>query len=236
MNIYSTLLDNTPCTADANECTKDVCVAGVCNTPELNGTTCGDGNECLINQCAAGDCNTAPVTNGTACTDDGNECTADVCQNGTCGTNEADGTVCGDSNECLVNECAAGNCNTDALTDGTACTDDGDECTTDTCISGSCTHTELCPDDGLSCTLESCANNSCSSTLASDTCLIEGVCFNGNDEDPAAVCQFCIPDTSTSAWTSWAGESTADGNCDDGIDNDCDELADELDPDCVQVP
>jgi hypothetical protein len=205
INTFTPVVDSTPCTDDGNECTQDVCISGVCNTLKADGTTCGDGNPCLVNECASGSCDASPLPDSTACTDDGNECTNNVCLTGECNTPKADGT---------------------------ACTDDGDECTSDSCNSGICTHTELCPDDGLSCTQESCTGTSCESTIAANTCLIGGECYSNGDEDPGPICQYCVAATANTVWTNWAGESSTDGNCDDGIDNDCDGLADTVDPDC----
>ena len=256
--------NNTPCTDDGNECTSDVCLAGACNTLLANGTVCGDGNECLVNECQSGACNTAPKSDNTPCTDDGNECTNDVCLSGACNTPLADGAACGDGNECLVNACQAGACDVSSIADGTPCTDDGNECTSDICVSGQCEnpvvsdgtactddgddctadicsngicdHPAKCVDDGFSCTLESCASGVCTTVIAPDTCFIDDACYASGQEDPGAACRYCVPTSSDSDWTAWADESDALGNCNDGIDNDCDGLTDDADSECVQAP
>src|SRR5262249_36502084 len=69
--------DGTACTSDGNDCSRDVCAAGVCTHPnEPNGTTCNDGNACTTNDtCTLGRCIGGPPPN----CNDGNPCTTDSC-------------------------------------------------------------------------------------------------------------------------------------------------------------
>ncbi len=119
------------CTADANECTQDQCVAGTCSHPAVsNGTLCND---------------------GTACT------RSDTCQGGAC--TGADPVVCTAKDVCHVaGSCdpATGTCSDPAKPDASPCTDDGNACTIDACTAGVCTHgsvaTGMACDDGDKCT------------------------------------------------------------------------------------
>ena len=71
--------------------------------------------------------------------------------------------------------------------DGVSCADDGQSCTTDTCASGSCVH----PHDS-----------------GSNTCLINGTCYNPGQLRPTNPCQVCDPGRNRSGWSAVV--------CDDG--------------------
>ncbi|UCC30747.1 MAG: hypothetical protein JSU86_00420, partial [Phycisphaerales bacterium] len=81
--------DETECSDDGRECTRDVCAAGICaHPPKLAGTACGDDTD---TQCddpdtcdGAGDCLDNHLPDGTTC-DDEDPCTGnDVCDTGQC--------------------------------------------------------------------------------------------------------------------------------------------------------
>jgi hypothetical protein len=100
--------------ADANPCTDDDCVGGLCqNTP--NTAACDDGNVCTSNDtCANRTCNGEMVL-GCCLADcecnDGNACTVgDSCQANTCAPGAP--VVCDDGNVCTAEVCepASGSC------------------------------------------------------------------------------------------------------------------------------
>src|SRR4029077_771868 len=93
--------DGSGCTADANECTDDVCAAGACTHPNKGaGATCGSSatSDCdAADSCdGSGACLPNNHANGSGCTADSNECTDDVCSGGTCThPNKGAGATCG---------------------------------------------------------------------------------------------------------------------------------------------
>ena len=79
------------CTADedcddANECTDDACVDGVCeNTDVADDTSCDtDDNSCTQDVCRSGVCEHLDEDDGTTCDDEPNADTEDKCCAGTC--------------------------------------------------------------------------------------------------------------------------------------------------------
>jgi len=167
---------NTQCN-DGNDCTTDLCSAGVCqNAVQPNGTACSDdSNLCTDDVCMAGLC-THPA-NTASCPDDGDSCTDDVCtagvcthpDNGSCGCSSD--SECDDGNVCTGDTCVEGACSNVALNDGDSCTDDGDSCTNDVCVAGVCTH----PDNG------SCGTSPCAGLCSNPTVFtINGSYQSGN--------------------------------------------------------
>ncbi len=72
------------CDLDANLCTPDSCLAGVCTAAAAK--VCNDGLSCTTDGCdkTTGSCTFTPVTDGTSC-DDSNKCTSpDACKAGVC--------------------------------------------------------------------------------------------------------------------------------------------------------
>jgi hypothetical protein len=147
-----------PCTADANQCTDDLC----------------DGS---------GACIHPPYTEATMC-DDGLFCTlTDICVLGKC---EHIGNPCASGQAC-ANTCNedADNCFSPL---GTPCTNDGNVCTDDECDGlGDCSHipNEDPCDDGLFCNgTDTCKDSQCS-VHGEDPCLEGLECNNGtcNDDD-----------------------------------------------------
>ena len=119
------------CPDDGNQCTSDVCGAGVCTHPNRpSGYACGDGSsgDCdAADTCdGSGVCQANHVADGTACTPDTNDCTSDVCGAGVCThPNLTAGTACGSSSsgECdAADTCnGSGVCQANHVADGTAC-------------------------------------------------------------------------------------------------------------------
>ncbi|HUU01216.1 MAG TPA: putative metal-binding motif-containing protein [Myxococcota bacterium] len=213
---------------DAND---DACEA--CS----DNSDCDDGLFCTLDDaCLSGDCQ------GTAnrC-DDGNTCTKDSCseeykrcenvfqpqaeaegvsQPGTCDNNQdddCDGLTDSDDPNC--NNCA----------EDMECTD-GNDCTMDTCSGGDCNNTPLADgvacDDGQYCTV-------------GETCL-GGTCPLGvpRDCDDAVLCTIdaCNEQTDRcdNTWVPRPGEEGLDitDTCENGMDDDCDDLVDSEDTNC----
>jgi len=114
-----------PCAGDGNDCTQDICEAGVCQHPPLaQGAPCG-------NRTPQGTCDRGDVCDGAG------GCTANYAPSG---------TICRPAvGECDVTEyCSGGSadCPTNHFEPpGTACSDDGDPCTDDLCDgAGVCGH------------------------------------------------------------------------------------------------
>ncbi|MDC3962257.1 FG-GAP repeat domain-containing protein [Polyangium jinanense] len=149
---------------DMNECTSDVCTAGVPSNPPLSaGSACGaglvcDGNgmcigcntpadcagmddECKARTCEAGVCGVSftPANTPVAMQASG-DCSAIVCDGSGDTTTIADDTDLppDDADPCKVPSCSAGQPAVADAPDGTTCAD-GDACTqTDTCQAGMC--------------------------------------------------------------------------------------------------
>ncbi|HYC56002.1 MAG TPA: hypothetical protein VEL28_13790 [Candidatus Binatia bacterium] len=165
----------TPCTADGNSCTDDVCNgSGACHNP-ANSSPCDDGLFCNgADTCAGGSCSLHfgdPCPDGVGCTLDACDEGADSCSNtpddGACadslfcnGTETCDAVLdcqagsspCDDGNSCTIDICGepADTCSYDPLPEYAAC-DDGLDCTVDDqCVGGGCAGIEplmsdLCP-------------------------------------------------------------------------------------------
>jgi hypothetical protein len=157
----------TPCTTsaqcdDADACTTDSCVGGVCEHTALN---CDDADACTTDTCAAGPgCQHAAVS-----CDDANACTADTCVPAS-GCAHANNTAsCNDGNACTAPDaCAAGACGgtyapTPGCCTGDAQCNDGLASTIDSCVGGSCQNvlnpvcnTAADCNDGDVCTTDTC--------------------------------------------------------------------------------
>ena len=196
---------SSPCEADANVCTDDICDgAGNCAFDEVNADACDDGNECTsTDTCAGGTC---AGTNNTIACDDGLFCTqTDTCSGGSCigsGDPCSSGGECADScdegaDDCFDsdttpcdsddNVCTDDFCNGAGVctnTNNTEACDDGNGCTSsDTCSGGTCSgtnNTDAC-DDGLFCTdTDTCSGGSC--VGSGDPCSSGGECADSCDE------------------------------------------------------
>jgi len=205
----------TPCDSDNLDCTTDICngsgacthpiqsdkclISGICrNNNQLN-----PANDCQA--CLPGTSQTAwsNLGAGTSCTDDGLTCTTDQCNGSGACTHPIQSDKClisgtcrnnnelNPANDCLA--CLPGTSQTawSNLGAGTSCADDGYTCTNDQCNgSGTCTH-----------------------PIQSDKCLINKICRNNNQLNPANDCQACLPGTSQTAWSN----RTSGSSCDDHI-------------------
>ncbi|MBU0530633.1 MAG: hypothetical protein KKC05_03075, partial [Nanoarchaeota archaeon] len=192
---------------DGNECTdSDICDAsGFCNGIDLTGTPCtADSDICTDDVCSFGACTHIPNT-GNPC-DDGNECTnPDACDMGTCDGSDLTGTPCTpDSIVCTDDICSSGSCIHPPNT-GNSC-NDGVSCTNpDTCDAGVCqgpTDPSLCTDrldcSTIQCTIERCEYSGCVSTPPG---IVLWLPFDGHMDDYSekrnhGYCMYCPGDTS----------------------------------------
>ncbi len=173
--------DGTICTADTNDCTNDVCAAGVCNHPNSPiGTSCGDQTNTVCTNpdtCnGAGVCLDNHAADDTPCSGDGNDCTDDVCAAGSCDHPYMPaGTPCGDqsSGECdAANTCnSLGVCQNNPVANGAPCSDDGNDCTNDVCSNAVCTHPNHPPGTA-------CGDPTDTTCNPADTCNGAGVCMD----------------------------------------------------------
>ncbi len=194
--------DQEVCTDDGNDCTDDVCFAGVCTHPAKGvGTACGDPT---VTECdnpdtcdGAGGCqdNFAPA--GLACGDP----SSSDCDNG---------DVCD----------GQGSCDPNHQPDFTACTDDGVECTRDECGTGICLHPPRTA--GTACGDGS--NTQCDNP---DTCDGTGICL-ANNEGPGVACgdptdtQCDNPDTCDGSGACVVNLEPVGVACGDPTPTDCD--------------
>jgi hypothetical protein len=162
----------TPCTADENDCTDDVCDGlGTCahvpnNNPCNDGIfcngpdTCGDGrcNFHMGDPCAGGcveicdeaaDSCVEPA--GTPCEDDDNPCTEDQCSGGGCVHRLIPGcdlcrndADCEDSNPCTADACGASGCESTTVPGCQTCVADADCDDGDACTLDECDPTGQC--------------------------------------------------------------------------------------------
>jgi len=192
-------------------------------TPGGNGTyVCGDG-ACDSGESCAVDCGTVLCNNNGIC-DDGeglacSDCSNESCGNGPCDSNE-NSLICpsdcggsGPGTECGNNICEDGetveNCSSD--------------CSTDSCGNGVCElneNTDVCPAD---CSDDTCGNGICEIDETVGTC--------PDDCDGGSVCgdDVCGENEQCSE------DCSVETHCDDGVDNDEDNLVDCDDPDCANV-
>ena len=194
--------NGTLCGDDGNDCTGDVCNAGVCVHPNLkSGTACGDQT--------AGECDQPDTCDGA----------------GTCEVNFVPtGVPCGDpsTSECdNADVCdGAGSCDSNNQPDGLACTDDGNDCTLDECSAGDCIHPfsppgSACGDSG---------NTDCDNP---DSCDGAGVCLP-NFEGSGTACgdptdtECDNPDTCNGTGSCLVNFEGAGVACGDPLDTDCD--------------
>jgi hypothetical protein len=157
---------------DANSCTTDDCVAGVCSYTNVTGA-CDDGDPCTENDVCQGD-----VCVGTAvdCSGLDDTCRVGVCnaETGVCeGLPRNEGSTCDDSDLCTLGDlCVSGTCTGTAVD----CSSLDDTCNVGTCnsLTGIC---EALPaneggtcDDGDSCTENDvCSNGVCAGTAVDCT-------------------------------------------------------------------
>ena len=164
---------------DNNDCTDDVCEAGLCeHAPAV--ASCDDQNLCTLDDtCTDGQCQGGEILD----CDDGNVCTTDSCNPALGCTHNANGNLCDDGDACTIGDaCADSACNGLGILN----CDDGNPCTDDSCAADmGCLHAfnELPCSDGNSCT-------------AADIC-IAGICigtkFVSCDDDNPCTDDSCSP-------------------------------------------
>jgi cysteine-rich repeat protein len=185
--------DANPCTNDACDPQKAVCVH------KANTAACSDGDPCTTGEaCAAGACGGGVQV---PC-NDGNPCTKDSCVAATGGCASAPvAGACDDNDPCTTaDQCAAGLCVGGAVK---AC-DDQNPCTADACnpATGACVSTPVSGpcDDANPCTLaDSCAAGACAAGAA-----------KGCDDQNPCTNDACNPATGACV------SLPASGGCDDG--------------------
>jgi hypothetical protein len=207
--------DNTDAPADdGNQCTTDVCTAGVPSHPAVAvNTACNQGGGSF---CSAGgacvQCNAA-----TQCAGTDSECHTRTCNGNTCGaSNAAAGTATSaqTTGDCQQSQCdGAGNIVSAAdNTDSPA--DDGNQCTSDVCVAGAPAHPAL-P-----------ADTACSQGGGS-FCSLGGVCVQCNSPtqcagtDTECHTRTCLGNT-CGANNATAGTVTSAQTTNDCLKNQCD--------------
>jgi hypothetical protein len=233
MEITGCCISDADC-ADTNLCaTADHCVAHTCaSTP----VTCDDHNDCTDDSCDPQTGCQNP-NNNNAC-DDHYVCTPnDRCTGGSCvGTGELDRD---DRNGCTDDECvpgSAGGAFTGCQhTNNTASCTDNDACTVgDVCAGGSCTSGAPfgCADEFF-CTTDTCADVAGSPVCQYNPSSDPNCCETSSDCDDQDVCtdDACINHTCTHGPAATPPVEV----CDNGSDDDCDQLIDCDDPECAAV-
>ncbi|MCK4658584.1 MAG: thrombospondin type 3 repeat-containing protein, partial [Phycisphaerae bacterium] len=212
-----------------DDCTDpDTCdEGGVCLPNHADdGTLCDDGLFCNENEtCTGGVCGGG---NANLCSDD-LDCTTDTCNEDTdecdhvqnVGTCLIDGVCYDDGDLNPANDCQECNSTLDPLgwsnrTNGTTC-DDGLFCNeNETCTDGVCGggNANLCSDD-LDCTTDTCNEDTdeCDHVQNAETCLIDDVCYNDGNLNPANDCQECNSTLDPLGWSN----RTNGTSCDDGL-------------------
>ena len=155
------------CEDDGNECTRNVCVLGVCTPQSMEVSACSDdGDNCTRDVCVSGVCDHRVLYDGFVCDDDGNDCSRDVCLAGVCIHQFLAGAMCGEqiNRTCTSRDTcdSAGNCLENNWPTGTNCPDDGNPCTQSLCDGlGNCVVSDrpvgtVCTGDGNPCTESVC--------------------------------------------------------------------------------
>jgi len=234
--------DGGVCTGGARDCSEAAaeCVAGVCDEagracvgqPIADGDLCDDGEYCSVNErCNGGVCGGGQPRDCTAagggcvdgmCDEDADQCVGDPL---------IAGTPCNDGQFCTVNDSCdgLGNCQGDdrdcsALSN--QCNQGGCDETAEQCVAVPANEGSGC-DDGLYCTTgDTCQSGNCVGSDRDcddgDTCTLD-TCDEAND----ACDNQLIPNPNAEGV--WVG-----GTCTDTVDNDCDRLVDDADPDCQE--
>ena len=254
--------DGTPCN-DGDLCTyNDLCLDGVCLGIPVD---CLDEIPCTLDSCVNGTCR-FDVAAGFCLIDDAcwNTGQADpmdpakVCEpaldplgwsGGAVDACDDDG-ACDDGLACTDDGCVEGACQHLPLT-GSGC-DDGNACTwPDTCQAGACVSTPaVCPDTGDPCTASSCVAGACEVSPVApgalcddgDPCSVGETCVGGlcqggtlKDADQDGAVDAACGGFDCDDGASWIGPGQTE-LCEDGIDNDCNDLVDGADGACMKGP
>ncbi len=169
---------------DKNNCTDDLCSAGLPSHKALpKGTVCGADLVCD----GAGFCTGCNVPTDCPGTDD--ECKTRTCVNTVCGaqfTQAGTAVAMQTAGDCLVSACDGNGNTTDQVDDGDLPPDDGNACTSEVCTAGMSSHPDKANgaacNDGDGCTLiDTCQAGVCTSGAplvcpAPDQCHDAGVC------------------------------------------------------------
>jgi len=235
--VERTCADTDPCTRDSCDENTDTCLHEVVPRPGAEGPTgaptCSNGSD--------DDCDGMTDLADANC----NACQQDA--------------ECDDGNECTLDSCVEQDCYNIPVADETPCSDDGVFCNgVEVCRQGVCTHSgnpcpgadgdgdcsESCAEDLRSCTADDPQDAACDDgnwCTVSDTCT-SGVCSGSErDCDDGDTCtqDGCDEeaDTCQHQLTPLPGaEGPAENpTCGNGIDDDCDGFADELDADCLAL-
>lgn len=197
---------------DANQCTTDQCVNGLCKQIPFQNccnsdAECPGGNGCQISACLSGSCQLVPKD-----CNDGKTCTADLCDAATGGCVQKV-----QAGKCLIEgECRASG-EADPASNGCQ------ECNPSLAANawspkpGKCFIDGLCHPDGQAnggawCATCDVKKSTSQWTLVADVCMIEGVCVAAGEPD-AAGCGTCDPKVSTTEWTPVAGKCLIGGVC-----------------------
>jgi hypothetical protein len=182
-------------------------------------TACDDGDPCTVDTT----CRPSGLCRGSAvdCSHLDDVCEQGVCDGGSCVTEILEGEVCDDGDFCTVD--------TTCLADGTcsgdprSCETNPDQCLDNVCDSaaGVCqpepTSGAAC-DDGLSCTTGSMCELSgdCAvGAIDSGSCLIDGVCVEDGDTNPANSCEVCDASVDQTGWSQLPDETICENG--DGL-------------------
>ena len=218
--------DGTPCSDDGNECTSDVCTAGLCeHLAKSSGDACGDSADgpCTApDTCdGAGTCLANDEPDETACPGDALICTDDICLAGACEHPALPiGTLCdgAGAEDCSgADTCdGEGACVANDGSDGSPCTPDDNDCTQDQCEAGVCTH----PVSELG---APCGDSEGSDCSAPDSCDAGGICLLNHAPDGDACADDgneCSEDVCDSG--ACVHPASAPGaSCGDPLEDDC---------------
>ncbi len=142
---------------------------------------------CLVAHCNSGKCVALPIADATTCATVTLCPEPGFCQSGTC---KAVGKPCDDGEACTVDVCdLASGCTHTAKPDGVGGCDSDSECTVGACSAGVCNP----------------------SVVASGTCRINGVCYDGGASKFNQPCARCLPESAKTEFT-----LLETGPCDDG--------------------
>jgi len=186
---------------DANQCTGDDCIEGVCDYTPLNGTDCEDGDaETTTEKCQWGVCETPAVmcTKDSECNDE-DFCTEDKCKFDWCWNTPKGDVPCDDGDPMTYNDtCAGGSC----LGWGRNCMEDpecedNNPCTKDTCEFAGCKWDPApqngadCSDDDECTTTDKCEAGKCTGPKKKcDTPPLECMDLPGVCHSPEGLCEY----------------------------------------------
>lgn len=188
--------DGLSCTqgeCDANGACMAVLQPGNCQI----GSSCyADGDSDPANPCMYCDPATSRTSftaqpNGSSCPDgDGLSCTSGECDGGTCDAELQDGNCLIDDDSCFADG-AANPANACEVCDPSTDEEDWTPAPGGT----------SCP-TSLACTSGSCDAGNCVESIDFGSCVINNVCYDAGEPDPASMCQYCDPTVSNTSWSS----------------------------------